>query len=87
VSLTISGSAGGPLDAAKAQDAFRRFVRALDKATVEGGALFIATFAGYEGNDGFNLTADEVRVEDSDKERTAAADAEFEERAKAEVEA
>jgi len=79
MSYTVDGNGSG-VDAEKATKAFRKFVRALDEATVEGGVRFNGSFRGTE-SDGvpFNLYAEQVRVEDSDKERTARAEKEREE--------
>lgn len=81
MSFSISGS--GPIgnDSAAFQDAFREFVRTIDELAPEGVTKATITLSGQEGDPstGFNLTADQVRIEDSDEQRTADAAAAAEE--------
>lgn len=83
-SINLSGG-GAEVDAAK--DAFRDLIRSLDSATPEGEAKAVGSIGGFEGDQGYSLSAEEVRNEDTAVQRTADSDAEFDAARAAEAEA
>lgn len=86
MSYTINVSGGGARIAA-ARDAFAGLIRALDAATPEGESKAVGSIGGFEGDEGYSLSASEVRDEDSDAERTATSDAAFDAARTAEAQA
>lgn len=77
MSYRIDITGGGPVDQEQVREAFRELVRALDAATVEGGLPCEGTIRGMQGSEDISMDAVGVRVVDSDADRTAAAEGDF----------